>query len=219
MTGPRPALVLDFGGPVLITPFELTARAEARLGLPPGALPWRGPFGHDPQWRDVLSGTLSERGYWARRADEFAAMTGCPAGTREMISTLYTGDSEDFLVRDGARALMADARAAGLPVGILTNDLAAFHRPEWVSALRVLHLADSVVDGSLVGMLKPDPRIYQLMADRLGVPAGGVVFLDDQPVNVAGGRAAGMTAVQVDVTRPGEAFGQARALLGLPPAR
>lgn len=214
----RPALVLDFGGPVLITPFELMPRAEARLGLPPGTLPWRGPFGHDPQWREVLAGTLSERGYWARRAGEFAARTGRPAGTREMISTMYAGDSEDFLVRAGARALMADARAAGLPVGILTNDLAAFHRPEWVSALRVLDLADSVVDGSLIGILKPDPRIYQLMADQLGVPAGGVVFLDDQPVNVAGGRAAGMTAVQVDVTRPGDAFGRARALLGLPPA-
>jgi putative hydrolase of the HAD superfamily len=62
VTGPRPALVLDFGGPVLVTPFELTGRAEARLGLPPGALPWHGPFGHDPQWRDVLSGALSERG-------------------------------------------------------------------------------------------------------------------------------------------------------------
>jgi putative hydrolase of the HAD superfamily len=134
-----------------------------------------------------------------------------------MITALYAGDSEDALVRTGARALMADARSAGLPVGILTNDLAAFHRPEWVSALRVLALADSVVDGSVIGILKPDPRIYQLMADQLGVPAADVVFLDDQPVNVAGGRTAGMTAIQVDVTRPCHAFGQARALLGLPP--
>ncbi len=44
MTRSAAALVLDFGGPVLLTPFELTARTERRLGLRAGSLPWRGPF-------------------------------------------------------------------------------------------------------------------------------------------------------------------------------
>jgi putative hydrolase of the HAD superfamily len=217
VTGTRPALVLDFGGPVLITPFELTGRAERRLGLPPGSLPWRGPFepGADPQWRAVLDGTLHERDYWARRAAEFAALTGRPGGTRELITALYAEQPEDVLVRDGALALMSDARGAGLPVGILTNDLGAFHSPRWVHALRVLDLADAMVDGSHVGILKPDPRVYHMIADQLGVPVTDAVFLDDQPVNLAGASAVGMTAVRVDVTRPDEAFGRTRALLGL----
>lgn len=217
MTGTRPALVLDFGGPVLLTPFELTARAERRLGLPPGSLPWRGPFdpGSDAEWRDVLSGALAERRYWANRAAEFASLTGRPACTRELIGALY-GGSESTLIREGARALMADARARGLPVGILTNDLGAFHSAEWVDALRILQLADALVDGSHVGILKPDPRIYRMIADRLGVEPPDVVFLDDQPVNLAGAAAVGMTAVPVDVTSPDEAFSRARSLLGLP---
>lgn len=211
--------MLDFGGPVLVTPFELTGRAEQRLGLPPGSLPWRGPFGpgSDAEWRGVQSGRLAERSYWANRAKEFAALTGRPATTRELIAALYEGESEGFVVRPGARALMAAARAAGLPVGILTNDLAAFHAPSWVAALEVLHLADALVDGSHVGILKPDPRIYQMIARRLGAGPADVVFLDDQPVNLAGATAVGMTAVPVDVTAPADAFRQARSLLGLPP--
>ena len=53
------------------------------------------------------------------------------------------------------------------------------------------------------GILKPDPRIYQLAARRLSVRCQDVVFLDDQPVNLAGAADVGMTAVPVDVTDPG----------------
>lgn len=55
-----------------------------------------------------------------------------------------------------------------------------------------------------------------MIADRLGVEPPDVVFLDDQPVNLAGAAAVGMTAVPVDVTSPDEAFSRARSLLGLP---
>lgn len=216
MTAEPRALVLDFGGPVLLSPFELTTQTEQRLGLPAGSLPWRGPFdpGSDAEWRDVQSGALAERSYWANRAREFASLTGRPALIRELIGAMYD-DDEDFLVREGARALMTDARAAGLPVGILTNDLGAFHSAEWVGRLRVLRLADALVDGSHVGILKPDPRIYRMIADRLSVHMSQVVFLDDQPVNLAGAAAVGMTVVPVDVTAPEKAFGRARSLLSL----
>jgi putative hydrolase of the HAD superfamily len=218
LSATKTALVLDFGGPVLLTPFELAECTERRLGLPPGSLPWRGPFdpGADEQWRDVASGALSERRYWANRATEFGALTGQPADIRTMIRAMYAG-SEDALVRPGARALMTEARAAGLPVGILTNDLGAFHTQSWIDALTVLRLADAVVDGSHLGILKPDRRIYLLMSSKLGVEPADAVFLDDQPVNLAGGAAVGMMAVAVDVTDPDAAFAQARALLGLPP--
>ncbi|HUZ53699.1 MAG TPA: HAD-IA family hydrolase [Streptosporangiaceae bacterium] len=211
------ALVLDFGGPILLTPFELARRTEQRLGLPAGSLPWTGPFdpAADAEWRDVASGALGERQYWANRAAEFAALTGQPGDIRQLIRAMYA-DSEDVLVRAGARALMTDARAARVPVGILTNDLGAFHAQSWVDGLDIIRLADVLVDGSHVGMLKPDRRIYLMMTGKLGVEPADAVFLDDQPVNLAGARAVGMVAVPVDVTAPGEAFAQARRLLGLP---
>jgi putative hydrolase of the HAD superfamily len=219
LTGPastRPALVFDFGGPVLLTPFELTDATETRLGLPAGRLDWTGPFRpeRDRQWRAVLDGTLGERAYWAIRAEQFGRITGQHTDTRGLIAEMYVGDPADLL-RPGALALMSDARASGHSVGVLTNDLRAFHSDSWVDALGLDQLVDVVVDGSVEGILKPDPRIYRLTADRLGVPVHGMVFLDDQPTNLAGAREIGITAVPVDVTDPDRAFDQARELLGL----
>jgi putative hydrolase of the HAD superfamily len=211
-----PALVLDFGGPVLVTPFELTNATEARLGLPAGCLAWTGPFTSSPDadWRDVLAGRLTEPAYWAARAEEFGTITGTPADTRSLIAALYDDDGADSM-RTGALDLIRDARATGHPVGILTNDLRAFHSDAWVDHLRLDELVDVVVDGSVEGILKPDKRIYELAAQRLGVDCADSVFLDDQPVNLEGATAAGMTAVAVDVTAPDGAFDRARELLGL----
>jgi putative hydrolase of the HAD superfamily len=216
LTPPGAALVVDFGGPVLVTPFELTRRAETRLGLAAGQLGWTGPFvpERDPDWQDVLAGRLPERAYWARRGEQFGHIVGQAGDTRLLMAALYEGVPQDLL-RPEALALMRDARATGLPVGVLTNDLRAFHSQEWVSRLGLDELADVVVDGSVEGILKPDPRIYRLAAGRLGVRCQDVVFLDDQPVNLAGAADVGMTAVPVDVTDPGASFGRARELLGL----
>ena len=60
-------------------------------------------------------------------------------------------------------------RAAGHPVGILTNDLRAFHSEEWVQQIEIVGDVDVVVDGSLEGHLKPDPRLYELLSERLDV--------------------------------------------------
>jgi putative hydrolase of the HAD superfamily len=216
LTPPGTALIVDFGGPVLVTPFELTGSAETRLGLAPGRLGWTGPFApeRDPDWQDVLAGRLAERSYWARRGEQFGRVVGRAGDTRLLMAALYEGVPHDLL-RPEALALMRDARAAGLPVGVLTNDLRAFHSQEWVSRLGLDELADVVVDGSMEGILKPDPRIYRLAASRLGVSCKDVVFLDDQPVNLAGAADVGMTAVPVDVTDPGASFRRARGLLGL----
>lgn len=213
---PRSALIVDFGGPVLLTPFELARAAEARLGLAAGRLGWTGPFApeRDPEWQDVLAGRLPERAYWALRGEQFGHIVGRPGDTRMLMAALYEGP-RDGLLRPGALALMRDARAAGLPVGVLTNDLRAFHSQEWVNSLGLGEVADVIVDGSVEGILKPDPRIYRLAAGRLGASCQDVVFLDDQPVNLAGAVNVGMTAVPVDVTDPGASFARARELIGL----
>jgi putative hydrolase of the HAD superfamily len=72
------AVVLDFGGPVLVTPFERVAAMERSLRVPPGTFAWPGPFdpAADPPWRAMQAGELSERDYWAARAAEVAAVAG-----------------------------------------------------------------------------------------------------------------------------------------------
>ncbi|HSN07222.1 MAG TPA: HAD-IA family hydrolase, partial [Candidatus Angelobacter sp.] len=96
---------------------------------------------------------------------------------------------------------------------VLTNDMRAFHGDEWVSRMSVLRSMDVVVDGSVEHVLKPDPRIYRLVVDRLGVAAGDCLFVDDQPGNVAGAEAVGLAALWFDVTRPEASYAEVLAAL------
>jgi putative hydrolase of the HAD superfamily len=112
---------------------------------------------------------------------------------------------------------MTDAKAAGLRLGALTNDLAAFHGPGWVERQEHLKLFDIIVDASLTGVLKPDPRAFASGAEALGLPAEQIVFLDDMPWNVEGARQAGLAAVRVPWDDPRPAIDTARDLLRLGP--
>lgn len=217
----RPALVLDFGGPVLLTPFELVAGpgAAERDAAAHALLHRRGPLAPaehpDPAWEDLQAGRSTERAYWDARAAEWHRAGGAEPDVRAMIARLYE-PARPGLVRDQARALVRDARAAGLPIGILTNDLRAFHSPEWVERMEILAEVDVIVDGSVEGHLKPAPRLYELLAERLGVDFADMVFLDDQATNIRGAEALGIRSVYFDVTDPDGSYTAVRKLLGLP---
>ncbi len=211
------ALIFDFGGPVLLTPFELRHIGERDLGLPSGTFAWTGPFAPeaDADWRVFQSGGMNEREYWALRAQEFADLTGEEPTMKALCAHLYSG-TEDELLRPGARALMADAKAAGIPVGALTNDLTSFHDEAWLARMSILRDFDVLVDGRTEGVYKPDPAMYRIILERMDIPAEGTVFLDDQPVNLAGAEAVGMTPVHLDPVDPEPGFRLCRELLGLP---
>ena len=211
-----PALVLDFGGPVLLTPFELV-RDEP--GTPAyDLLHERGPLataGHpDPVWEDLQAGLITERAYWDARAEQWHESGGQDPDIRAMIAHLYDPPRPE-LVREQARALVRDALTAGLPVGILTNDLRAFHSEKWIEKIEIVGDVDVVVDGSVEGHLKPAPRLYELLSERLGVSYADMVFLDDQRTNIRGAEALGIASVWFDVTDPDASYAEVRKLLGL----
>jgi putative hydrolase of the HAD superfamily len=209
------AVVLDFGGPVLVTPFERVAAMERSLRVPPGTFAWPGPFdpAADPLWRAMQAGELGERDYWAARAAEVAAVSGAD-GVPAMMARLFDGPEAE-LVRPQARDLVAAASAAGLETAVLTNDLYDFHDQAWIDRIRVLAEVGCVVDASRHGTRKPAPAAYRLVLDRLGVAPDQAVFVDDQPANAAGAAAAGMAAVWFDVTRPDDSYRKVRHALGL----
>lgn len=209
-------LLLDIGGVVIRTPFELLAGAERRAGLPDGALGRRGPFDPDgdPEFDEVAQGTTTERAYWQVRADRAAPLLGVPPGMKPFMRLLFDLP-EDAVVRPEMVALIDDTLAAGHRVGLLTNDLVDFHGKDWVDRLTIFTRAHALVDVSQHGVLKPAPEAYELGIDAMGVPASHIVYLDDQPVNVAGARAVGLEAIEVDVTDVGAAVARARGALVL----
>lgn len=209
------ALLLDFGGVVLLTPFELIRLFELDRGDPPGSLGWHGPFDldADSDFARVHTGELREREYWATRAEAFTDVVGIDDPSAAMHLLFERHESE--LIRPEWVACITDAQAAGITVGILTNDLSYFHPQEWVDRLEVLRTVDHVVDLSETDHLKPDPQAFQVALEVLGVEPGEVLFVDDQPYNLTGAHDAGIASVRFDVTDPAMSVAEVRRHLGL----
>lgn len=205
------ALLLDLGGTMSRSPVEMMAVFAEREPAARSVLCRRGPLGTEPDehWERMLGREITEPEYLELRTAEVAGVLGRQLSLREFMGMLFA-DPKEFL-RPEALALLADVRAAGVTVGALTNDLATFGGPQARSQIPF----DVVVDGSVTGLLKPDPRAYAVAARELGRPPSEIVFLDDLRWNVEGAQAAGMIGFHVDVTVPGLAFAAARAALGI----
>jgi putative hydrolase of the HAD superfamily len=211
-------LLLDIGGVVHRTGVNLVPRlAETEPAMNLVLERIGGVAGErDELWQQVLRHQIGEREYWTQRAAELGAAVGETWDFRALMDRFYALPEEEWLCA-GTIELMADAKAAGLRVGALTNDMTAFHGPEWVARQEHLKLFDVIVDASLTGVMKPDPRAFRGGTDALGVPAEQIVFLDDMPWNIEGARQAGMTAIRVPWDDPVPAIDTARELLRLGP--
>jgi putative hydrolase of the HAD superfamily len=211
-------LLLDIGGVVHNTGVRMVERLARRE---PAMRPVIEEIGgiasdRDELWQLMLRRQVTERDYWAQRAAELGAAVGETWDTRALMDRFYQLPEHEWLCAPTIE-LMTDAKAAGLRVGALTNDMTAFHGPEWVARQEHLKLFDVIVDASLTGVMKPDPRAFRSGAEALGVPAERIVFLDDMPWNTEGARQAGMTAVRVPWDDPVPAIETARELLRLGP--
>jgi putative hydrolase of the HAD superfamily len=91
-------------------------------------------------------------------------------------------------------AYFRSLRERGLRLAMLTNNVREWE-PLWRAKLPVDELFELVVDSAFVGMRKPDPEIYELTLELLGLPAQACLFLDDIDVNVQTARDLGMSAI------------------------
>lgn len=106
--------------------------------------------------------------------------------------------------------------AAGLKVGILTNELMDFQGREWVESQDWFPWFPVLVDSSELGARKPDPEPYRVAIEQMDLPADEIVFIDDNPTYWRGGVKAGLRSVLLDVRDPAGAFREAVLQLGLP---
>jgi putative hydrolase of the HAD superfamily len=208
-------LLLDLGGTVFRSGSELLglyAEQEPRVRAVAAR---RGPLGPevDELWERMLAGEVTERAYWQVRSDEIGAVLGRDWPIQEFMHTLYA--QLDDIVRPEATGLVTAAKAAGIRVGALTNDLRAFHGEAGMTGHPLLVQLDALVDASVTGVLKPDPLAFEMGAVALGAVPADIVFVDDMPWNIAGAQQAGMIAIEVDLRAPATAFTQAARELGL----
>lgn len=213
----RKALILDFGGVVTRTMFETHDITERALGLPAGSLTWRGPFdpATDPLWVAMQDRRITERDYWLTRAAEVGRLVGEEWSDMQTFVRRARGADAELVLRPEARDAITRAKAAGLRLAILSNELDLFYGIEFRKRFPLIDLFDIIVDGTYTGILKPDPRAYELVISQLGLPRTDCVFVDDQKKNIEGAEAVRLPHVHFDVTRPAEGYARALAMLGL----
>jgi epoxide hydrolase-like predicted phosphatase len=199
----RPAVVeavfFDFGGVFINSPFAAAATAAGDLGIPEAELLELvfGPYDDDGDhpWHRLERGELG----FAAANDAIADLAeGAGHGRVQPIEVLMAL-ATDRGVRDFMVELVRDLRSRGIATGIITNNIAEFGTA-WRAMIPVDELFDDIVDSSEVGLRKPDPAIYLLACERLGVAPEASLFIDDHQGNVAGARAVGMHAVWCGLT-------------------
>ncbi|HEX8382033.1 MAG TPA: HAD-IA family hydrolase [Sphingomonas sp.] len=192
------AVIFDFGGVVTTSPFEAFNRMEAERGLP-----------HDLVRR--INAADPDGNAWARfeRAEIDAATFDrlFLAEARAMGHDLPGADVLALLAGDVRPRMVAAVdrlKADGYRLGCITNNVPAGQgigmaltsdRAAEIAA--ILARFDRVIESSKVGVRKPDPRIYAMMTDALGVSPNGCIYLDDLGINCKPAAAMGMTAIKV----------------------
>jgi epoxide hydrolase-like predicted phosphatase len=183
------AVIFDVGGVVVDSPLHVIADYERRQHIPPDAINRvvveTGPQG---AWSRLERGEL--------RLPEFhvAFEADCRAAGIEIDAAARMGAiAAAGRPRPIMRGASACLRAHDLRVAALTNNWIA--EDAGLDGLRV-HF-DVVVESAVVGLRKPDPRIYHLVCDELGVAPGDAVFLDDIGRNLKAARELGMTTIKV----------------------
>ncbi len=188
-------VVSDFGG-VLTTPLEGSFDAYAReVGLPLEAL---GSAIRARADRDGVNpihqlevGAITERDFLDGLAADLTAL-GHPEVATEGFAAAYFRHLD---VNDTMVAALRSWRSRGLRLALCTNNVAEWE-PLWRAMLPIDELFEVVVDSAFVGVRKPDPAIYRLVLERLGVPAGHCAFVDDLAVNCDAASALGFHAVR-----------------------
>ena len=186
------AVIFDLGGVVLGSPLRAFREYEAELGLALGTL-------------GGLVNAAGERGAWSRLergelpVDQFGAvfeLEMAAAGAEISAAILMERIATSSGVRPQMVAAVRRLRASGLRTAALTNN--------WLNADQLTKMDtlrgefDVFVESARVGMRKPDPRIYLLTCEQLGVEPAEAVFLDDMGQNLKAARALGMATIKVD---------------------
>jgi len=198
---PIQAVIFDLGG-VLVRTVDLAPRQAlaSRWGLDAAQLEeivYAGESGQRTQ-----RGERSLEAHWAA----VAACLGLPIEEMPAFrDAFWGGDILDTALVDTLRALRRRVRT-----GLLSNnfpDLRVLICETWQFG----DAFDDMVISAEVGLVKPDPRIYRLAAQRLGVEPAAALFVDDSRRNIEGAQAVGMPTVHF--SNPQQAIREVEALI------
>ena len=212
------AVLFDFGGVVLSSPFDAFANYERTNSLPVDLIRTINATNpHENAWAHLERSDVTLAQFVALFEAEALALGHRVDGWK--ILECLSGEIRPEMVEAIRRI-----KAAGLLTACLTNNFVSdegagsgvgSEDPARQAALdEVMALFDHVVESSKVGIRKPEPGFYELALELCGVEASEAVFLDDLGVNLKPAKAMGMTTIKV--VTPEQALADLEAVTGLP---
>ncbi|MET0294412.1 MAG: HAD-IA family hydrolase [Phenylobacterium sp.] len=191
------AVIWDFGGVFTTSPLEAFARYERERGAPKGLISRINTTNeHGNAWAQFERAEIDVERFDALFLEESTA-AGFAIRGRDVLP-LLSGTLRPRMVE----ALKACKQR--FKVGCITNNMASAHSPGDSAASRgatvfgeVIGLFDALIESSKAGVRKPDPKIYLMMCDLLGVKPQACVYLDDLGINCKPAAQLGMRAIKV----------------------
>lgn len=191
---PIKAVLWDFGGVILSSPFEAFRRYEAEKGLPADII-------------RTVNATNPDNNAWAKlerndispaEFDHLFAVESQELGHRVPgadVLALLAGDVRPHMV-----AALNTVIASGFLTACLTNNVvpsATAPTQRRRDVAEIMSLFHHVVESSKVGCRKPEPRFYEIACEALNVAPTECVFLDDLGINLKPAAAMGMRTIKV----------------------
>jgi putative hydrolase of the HAD superfamily len=186
------AVIFDLGGVILGSPPQAFRAYEAERGIEINFLN-RMIMRNGPKsaWARLERGELEMESFMSA-FDAEAAADGIAISTVELMQRVALASAPRPAMVNAVRTI----RQRGLRVAALTNNWASDDQNGKMNLLRGEF--DVFIESVIEGVRKPDPRIYEITCERLGVTPSEVVFLDDLGPNLKPARAMGMTTIKVD---------------------
>jgi putative hydrolase of the HAD superfamily len=188
------AVIWDFGGVLTTSPFEAFAKFEAERGLPVDIIRRVNAANHlENAWAKFERAEVDIETFDALFAAESLAL-GAEIRGKEVLP-LLCGELRPEMV-EALRRIKAKFKT-----GCITNNLPAnsigSRGGRTLYVAEVMALFDHVIESARIGLRKPNPRIYRMMTEALGVDPKACVYLDDLGVNLKPAREIGMTTIKV----------------------
>jgi putative hydrolase of the HAD superfamily len=202
------AVIFDIGGVLTTSPVTPIREYALASGIDYAIF---GPMisDHDLAWSRWERSELTQAQFFVEFERE-ALERGLTVSGQAVMEAAFGGQ----VVRPEMVAVVEHLRGKVRLAAITNNVLRESDAPTRPSALRLGSLFEIVIESAKVGIRKPDPRIFEMACDALGVTPPEAAFLDDLGANLKGARALGMTTIKVDHTL--SAIDELEAALGIP---
>jgi len=186
------AVLFDFGGVVLTSPFEAFSRYEAEAGVPDGLLRTLNSTNPDTNaWAQLERSEVTIEEFCSLYEAEAAAAGHTIEGAR--VLEALAGDLRPEMV-EAVRRCSSRLKTACLTNNFVTTPGHVDREQQMAEVMALFHV---VVESSKIGVRKPDPRFYEMACELLDVKPEVCVFLDDLGINLKPAKAMGMTTIKV----------------------